>query len=1200
VARAGKTFKMVTARTQRLPFKRKHWRVASIVLVAMVIALTGAAGFGWWRLSQGPVSLSFISGQLEGIINKRLKGISIKIRDAVIERDDKASRVHFRLRGLRLIDKSGTLIARAPRATLGLKARDFFSGNLVPTRLTLIGPNVILHRQNNGRFKLGFGSEDNGPRDWQASKGAKSDKSSAIPSNENSAKAKNDAANLLEFVLQTLTQAPKGSSTYSSFEDISIRDATVSVNDQANGTIWFAPRANFLFQRAPAGVSVLADAQIAAGKNPWNLQLSANYAKSDGNMHVVADIKNVLPSAVAAKIPWLSHLADVNLPLQGRIVVDINKDGSLRHADGRLSADAGFVAVPGVLPEPLLVDEGELGLVYSPATGDIRITDSAIFIGNSKAVLKGLISPQYDTTGRLSTITFDLVSDNVNVDTKGTAKPKTNDIVTIDNVNMTGLVDVQHERINIEAFSIKAGKARVLVAGTVDGYGDVPSIKLRGKLVNMPFHLIKNLWPPAAAKDARDWLVENLVTGNVTQGDLKVDITSKALRDAFNGAALPNEQLSFIFTVKDVVTRYLGALPLIRNARGVGHVQGDEFLMTMTKGNVKLASGARIALSKGSFFVRNLSKKGTIGEIKVTGNGATASIANLLDHEPLRYMTKFGIKPEVFGGDTSVSINLQLPMLKDLPLEAVTIRALAKLRKLRLPNAIGSTNIDGGGIDLDINDDGLNGKGKIILNGVPANLSWRENFNKSAGDTSKFTLNLRMDGKARRRFGIDLDDFIRGPANVSVKAVGNGPNLKLAQITADLSSTTLSVKSIGWRKPPGVKAQASVELHTLKDGSRLLKKLQIKGKDIQVQGALKIDGEGRLRKLDFPVVKLGKGNHLSLQGKHLKPNHLVLKVRGKALDARPILSTLLKSKKPDVPAPSIGPKKSRSITEIEAHIDRVQAHENEVLTKVKTSLMVLDGQLTSLKFASQLRDGSPLTISVTKRKNKLREVLARSPNAGAVMRAVGVYKNISKGQLRLEIHMPHSASGNQLTGKLRINRFSIVNEKALASLAAGPATAPATGQQTRSLGPSRAGPQRRVNAVKFNRLRVPFAMRGNHLIISNAIINGGAIGATAQGTIHTGTDKLNIRGTLIPAYGLNSLLGNVPVLGQVLVGGKGQGLFGLTFAMTGSLKDPKFTVNPISALAPGFLRLIFDLPNGTGVPGPRTKAPLEIETGDTN
>ncbi len=794
MARAGKTFKMVTARSGRFPFRRSHWRIASIVLVATVIALTGAAGFGWWRLSQGPVSLSFISGQLESIINKRLKGVSIKIRDAVIERDDKASRVHFRLRGLRLIDKSGAVLARAPRATLGLKASDFFSGNLVPTRLTLIGPNVILHRQKNGRFKLGFGSEDNNPKDRQVSKGGKGDRNSVKPANASVAKAKNNTANLLGFVLQTLTQGSDGSSTYSSFEDISIRDATVQVNDQANGTIWFAPRANFLFQRAPAGVSILADVQIAAGKNPWNLQFSANYAKSDGNMHVVADIKNVLLSSVAAKIPWLSQLADVHLPLQGRIVVDINKDGVLRHAEGRLSAGAGFVAVPGVLPEPLLVDEGELGLVYSPVTGDIRITDSAIFIGHSKAELKGLISPQYDTTGRLSTITFDLVSDNVRVDTKGSAKLETRDMVTVNNVNLTGLVDVQNERINIEAFTIKAGKARVFVTGTVDGYGDVPSIKLRGKLVHMPFSLVKDLWPPAAAKDARDWLVENMVSGNVTQGDLKVDITSKALRADFNGSALPNEQLSFIFKVEDVVTRYLGALPLIRNARGVGHVQGDEFLMTLTKGNVKLASGARIALSKGSFFVRNLSKKGTIGVIKVTVNGATASIAKVLDHEPLGYRAKCGIKPEVFGGDTSVSLNLQIPMLKELPLEAITIRALAKLRKLRLPNAIGSTNIDGGGIDLDINDNGLIGMGKIILNGVPAKLSWRENFNKSAGATSKYTLNLRLDDKARRRFGIDLDDFIRGPANVTVKATGNGPDLKLAKITADLSSTTLFVK----------------------------------------------------------------------------------------------------------------------------------------------------------------------------------------------------------------------------------------------------------------------------------------------------------------------------------------------------------------------------------------------------------------------
>ena len=51
-------------------------------------------------------------------------------------------------------------------------------------------------------------------------------------------------------------------------------------------------------------------------------------------------------------------------------------------------------------------------------------------------------------------------------------------------------------------------------------------------------------------------------------------------------------------------------------------------------------------------------------------------------------------------------------------------------------------------------------------------------------------------------------------------------------------------------------------------------------------------------------------------------------------------------------------------------------------------------------------------------------------------------------------------------------------------------------------------------------------------------------------------------GTLVPVYGLNSILGSVPLLGDILISKKGEGIFGLTYAMKGNLNEPALTVNP--------------------------------------
>ena len=50
---------------------------------------------------------------------------------------------------------------------------------------------------------------------------------------------------------------------------------------------------------------------------------------------------------------------------------------------------------------------------------------------------------------------------------------------------------------------------------------------------------------------------------------------------------------------------------------------------------------------------------------------------------------------------------------------------------------------------------------------------------------------------------------------------------------------------------------------------------------------------------------------------------------------------------------------------------------------------------------------------------------------------------------------------------------------------------------------------------------------------------GGALGINASGNVDRAKGQINIAGTLVPAYTLNSVLGNIPLLGNLLVGGAG-------------------------------------------------------------
>ena len=51
----------------------------------------------------------------------------------------------------------------------------------------------------------------------------------------------------------------------------------------------------------------------------------------------------------------------------------------------------------------------------------------------------------------------------------------------------------------------------------------------------------------------------------------------------------------------------------------------------------------------------------------------------------------------------------------------------------------------------------------------------------------------------------------------------------------------------------------------------------------------------------------------------------------------------------------------------------------------------------------------------------------------------------------------------------------------------------------------------------------------------------------------------------------------IPLIGRLFSPEQGSGLFAANYELTGSLKDPSVSVNPLSALTPGFLRGFFNL-----------------------
>ncbi len=62
---------------------------------------------------------------------------------------------------------------------------------------------------------------------------------------------------------------------------------------------------------------------------------------------------------------------------------------------------------------------------------------------------------------------------------------------------------------------------------------------------------------------------------------------------------------------------------------------------------------------------------------------------------------------------------------------------------------------------------------------------------------------------------------------------------------------------------------------------------------------------------------------------------------------------------------------------------------------------------------------------------------------------------------------------------------------------------------------------------------------------------------------------------IVPIAVLSRVLDRIPILGRAITGGEKEGLFATQFLLRGPLDDPRVTINPLTALAPGFLRDLF-------------------------
>jgi hypothetical protein len=146
-------------------------------------------------------------------------------------------------------------------------------------------------------------------------------------------------------------------------------------------------------------------------------------------------------------------------------------------------------------------------------------------------------------------------------------------------------------------------------------------------------------------------------------------------------------------------------------------------------------------------------------------------------------------------------------------------------------------------------------------------------------------------------------------------------------------------------------------------------------------------------------------------------------------------------------------------------------------------------------------------------------------------------------------------------GLINVRDFTIKGEGSLDRVAAG-------------------GPTNAQNGIAFSRLRAEFTRQNGQLSVKDGVVKGPTVGATIEGSIDYPGNQVRMSGTFVPMYGLNNMFTQIPIVGNLFLGGSNEGLIGVTYEIVGTPGAPVLRVNPISAMAPGVLRKIFEFNTG--------------------
>jgi len=303
---------------------------------------------------------------------------------------------------------------------------------------------------------------------------------------------------------------------------------------------------------------------------------------------------------------------------------------------------------------------------------------------------------------------------------------------------------------------------------------------------------------------------------------------------------------------------------------------------------------------------------------------------------------------------------------------------------------------------------------------------------------------------------------------------------------------------------------------------------------------------------NFEINNFDKVEIKTFKNKNKNNDFLVTKsnkinILGEVFDAKPLLKSLYKEDKK-----KIFSKKFSS--EIKINLDKVLAGTNDDVNKFRMIAQINKGSYDKLSLKGNFKENEIIEMSIYQIDKDKKTLQVISDRARPFIKNFDFIKGFEGGKLVYEsVISKETSSSNLIITDFKVSKVPALTQLlTLASLQG--ITDTLTGE-----------------GIRFDSFEMKTNSKNNIMNIEDALAIGPAVSILLEGYVDKGK-TVSLRGTLVPATKLNSIIASIPLLGNILVGKKaGDGVVGVSFKMKGPPKNIKTTVNPIKTLTPRFI-----------------------------